>query len=194
MMSPLRSRFASMLAVPILMWVTFAAIVCAEPEVPDLPPPPPLPDDLARSGPPQLPPDLPDARELMDQLRQLDELLSMDPERLTKLRETIELIERMSAGERETMRIRLSEVTRMTPELREEIRLLSRYYPEAERGLISQFWLSLTEEQRASNRKKMNALAVPDRVEWFRAQVTRFREIRDRAFEEMRSEIETETP
>lgn len=156
----------------------------------NLPAPPPLPDGLAQSSPPELPPDLPDSRELLDQLRQLDELLALDKERLKKLRETIELIERMSPEEREGMRIRLSQITRMTPELRSEIQQLLSLLPDPSRGSsLSQFWLSLSEEHRDQYRKEMEKLPRSQRGTWLLAKITAFEKYRDHIFEEMRRQI-----
>jgi hypothetical protein len=177
----------------VMLAVVFSCLInlsIAQDTAPEnLPAPPPLPEGLAESAPPELPPDLPDSRELLDQLRQLDDLLALDKERLVKLRETIELIERMSPEEREAMRIRLSQITRMTPELRSEIQKLQSLIPDATRGSLSQFWLSLSEEHRDGYRREMEQLPRAQRGPWLKAKVTAFEKYRDQIFEEMRRQM-----
>ena len=121
-----------------------ACMVQADPPpVPrNLPTPPPLPPELLEKGPPTPPPDLPDPSELFAQLRQLEELLSMEPGKLSSLRQTIEYIEKLSPDEREAMRLRLVEITRATPALKAEISTLKTRLPPRLESSFSQFWLA----------------------------------------------------
>lgn len=178
-----------LVALAVLSSCLFSVSIAAETKPENLPAPPPLPEGLAQSAPPELPPDLPDSRELLDQLRQLDDLLSLDKERLVKLRETIELIERMSAEEREGMRIRLSQITRMTPALRTEIQQLQSLIPSSTLGSLSQFWLSLSENHREQYRQEMEKLPLAQRSLWLQAKISAFEKYRDQIFEEMRRQM-----
>ncbi|MCC5835172.1 MAG: DUF3106 domain-containing protein [Opitutales bacterium] len=149
--------------------------------------PPHLPDGL-NMRPPAPPPDLPDPDELLGQLKQLDDLLAMDPEALRRLRETIDMIANMSAEQREAMRIRLSQITRMTPELRNEINELSQWIGRENRNALSQFWLSLESSAREAKRSHLGSLDENAKREWLANEVEAFRAHRDKVFESMREE------
>lgn len=138
--------------------------------------------------PPTPPPDLPDPDELLGQLKQLDDLLAMEPEALKRLRETIDMIANMSAEQREAMRIRLSQITRMTPELRAEISELGQMLERSQRNVLSQYWLSLDPEIREKYREHLLALSREEKQAWLVAEVEAFRQHRDAVFESMREE------
>jgi 3-dehydroquinate synthase class II len=156
----------------------------------DLPPPPPLPEEMLSKRPSEPPPDLPDPSELIAQLQQLEELLSLEPEKLQKLRETIEFIEKMSAEEREAMRIRLSQVTRMTGALRAEINTLADLAPAVSKSNLSQFWLAATEAERADIRTRLEGLDSGQKHILLSNQVQAFVQHRDAVFARMKETLE----
>lgn len=156
---------------------------------PPLRTPPPLPPEFLNKPPPTPPPDLPDPSELIDQLRQLEDLLSMSPEKLLKLRQTVEFIEKMSGPEREAMRIRISQVTQMTDELRREINELSSLVPDVRKADLSQFWLAEREEGRAEKRRILKDLPEPGKSAKLESWVTAFVEKREIVFGKMKEAL-----
>ncbi len=155
----------------------------------NLPEPPPLPPSL-KNKQLTLPPDLPDPADLQAQLQQLGELLNMEPEKLHKLRQTIEFIEKMSPGEREAMRIRISQITRATPELSKEINRLSSICPAVEQSDLSQFWLAASAKERSRVRDSLEQLDKDRQAAFIQAKVKSFTDKRDAAFEDMRKSLE----
>lgn len=186
--------FPSKLAVVLLFAVlaTATGILSAQPELPEnLPKPPPIPPEILQRKPPEPPPDLPDPSELMEQLRQLEELLSMSPEKLRKLRETIEIIENKSVAERETMRIRLRQVTQMTSELRQEIDGFRALVPGLSRSDLTQFWLALEEAERETIRQRLDKLSQEQQAAFLEKEVQAFIDRRDRLFQNMSRSVGT---
>jgi hypothetical protein len=155
-----------------------------------LPAPPPLPPEILEKGPPTPPPNLPDPSELLEQLRQLEELLSMPADKLQRLRQTIEFIEKMPEAEREAMRIRLSQVTRMNADLRQEIDRMSTLAPRVRKSDLSQYWLAASEEERDSLRAALAALSHDRKGQLLQEKVDAFVEKRDQAFARMRESLE----
>ncbi|NDV62681.1 hypothetical protein G0Q06_09485 [Puniceicoccales bacterium CK1056] len=152
--------------------------------------PPPLPPEILNNPPPQPPPNLPDPSELIAQLKQLEELLSLSPEKLQKLRQTVEFIEKMSEAEREAMRIRISQVTQMTDELRQEIETLCRLVPGIHKPDVSQFWLAERKVDRDRKRSALADLSAPDQSKLLREWITDFVEKREEVFKEMKEALE----
>ncbi|MEX0325445.1 MAG: hypothetical protein AB3N33_05090 [Puniceicoccaceae bacterium] len=155
----------------------------------NLPDPPPLPPSL-EGRPMQPPPELPDFSELQEQLRQLQELLSMPPEKLQKLRQTIEFIEKMSPSERDAMHIRLSQITQATPELKEEINHLAKQLPGKMQSSLSQFWYASSPEDRAIIRAELEKLPPEEGSAFLAEKVAAFIQHRDEVFTQMRQSLE----
>jgi hypothetical protein len=155
-----------------------------------LPTPPPLPPEILEKGPPKPPADLPDPAELIEQLRQLEELLAMSPEKLQRLRQTIEFIEKMPAAEREAMRIRLSQVTRMNAEMRQEIDHMAARAPRIRKSDLSQYWLAASEDERAEIRAALDSVPASRAQALLAEKVDAFVAARDHAFAEMRKSLE----
>lgn len=188
-MGRLRTRLRPPLAAILLCGTLLSGQSSTEPP-PDLPEPPPLPPEMLERRPMEPPPDLPDPSELIDQLKQLEDLLSMSPEQLGKLRQTIEFIEKMSAEEREAMRIRLSQVTRMTSERRREIERLHALAPSVSESELTQFWLAASEEERAAMQDALSKLDREAREGLITRRVENFVRKRDEAFARMRESLE----
>ncbi|NBD38803.1 MAG: hypothetical protein GVY10_09560 [Verrucomicrobia bacterium] len=162
----------------------------APPPPQDLPAPPPLPPELKNSKPEGPPPDLPDPSELKRQLEQLEELLSMSPQRLQRLRQTIAFIAKMPDEEREAMRIRIRQITETSPELTREINQLEGWLPPSLHSDLSQFWLAATPDQRQGVRDRLAALENEEKAAYLEKTVRSFIERRDRVFQKMQESLE----
>jgi len=136
------------------------------------------------------PPNLPDPSELIEQLTQLEELLSFSPEKLQRLRQTLEFIEKMSPQEREAMRIRLAQVTQMTDERKAEITALMRFLPDISKSDFTQFWLASSSETRARIRSGLKDRSTSEKTDFLTPRVRDFIKKRDEAFARMRSSLE----
>jgi len=147
---------------------------------PNLKPPPPLDPEILERAPKELPPNLPEPEEMMEKLRQLDELLRMSPQALRKLRRSIEAIEEMSPRERQAMQLRLAKITRMTPQLKDEIESLARLLPGSYKEPLTQYWLSLEPEGREKLRLRWKDLERNTQAVDLLRQVDLFIERRDR--------------
>lgn len=150
------------------------------------PPPPALPEEILRTRPPGPPPAPPDESALREQMQLLDQFLQLPPEKLARMRQTIELIERMEEEERELLRIRIRQFTEMTPELRAELRQIGEALPMPSRQIFSQYWLSLKEPQRESWRSRLKDLDAADRAEMLRPAIEEFEAHLTQIFAEMR--------
>ena len=176
----------------ILLLLALASCVqAAPPPMPEnLPKPPPLPPELLEKGPPTPPPDLPDPSEMFAQLRQLEELLSMEPEKLSSLRQTIEYLEKLSPEEREAMRLRLVEITRATPALRSEINKLKVLLPPDLQSSFSQFWLAASVDDRDQIRSYLQEHSEEEQVAFLSAKVESFIKRREEVFARMKDSLE----
>lgn len=113
-----------------------------------LPVPPPIPEAI-RNNPPTPPANLPDASALMEQLRMMEQLLQLSPEQLERLRQALEVIEKMSEQDRVVMRQRLQQMRTVSQKSDSQLRWVATQVPAQQRRNAAQFWLSLTEESRA---------------------------------------------
>ncbi len=159
----------------------------------DAPPPgrpPPIPDELLRMRPPPPPPSAPDDRQLREQLELFDQFLQLPPEKLRRMRQTIEAIERMSEEDRELFRVRIRQFTEMSPQMREEIRREGRGLPQQYQRVFSQYWLSLYPEQRERLRVRMEGMDEAERRDYLVAELDRFQARMDEIFAEMRRRME----
>ena len=183
-------RIRSLRCILLLLALT-SRLQAAPPPVPEnLPTPPPLPPELLEKGPPTPPPDLPDPSEMFAQLRQLEELLAMKPEKLSSLRQTIEYLERLSPEEREAMRLRLGESTRATPVLRAEINKLKGLLPANLQSSFSQFWLAASAEDRETVRTYLGDHSEKQQVAFLTDQVEAFVKHREEVFARMKESLE----
>ena len=156
----------------------------------NLPAPPPLPPELKDKTPDAPPPELPDPSELKRQLKQLEELLSMSPERLQRLRQTIAFIEKMPDEEREAMRIRIRQITETSPAMEKEIDRLGEWVPSSLRSDLSQFWLAATPDKRKVVRDRLASLEAEEKAAYLEKTVRSFIERRDRVFRKMQESLE----
>lgn len=112
-----------------------------------LPVPPPIPEAI-RNNPPTPPANLPDASALMEQLRMMEQLLQLTPDQLLRLRQALEVIEKMSEQDRVVMRQRLQQMRTVSQKSDSQLRWVVTQVPSQQRRNATQFWLSLTEDSR----------------------------------------------
>ena len=96
----------------------------------------------------------------------------------------------MSPNEREAMRIRLSQITQSTPELKKEIESLASRFPELQRSDLSQFWLAASEQERESIRTSLASMEKTAQSDLMKTKVDAFIKKRDAAFDNMRAALE----
>lgn len=157
----------------------------------DLPTPPPLTEEMRNQAPVKPPPNLPNPADLMEQLRQLQELIAMSPEKLVKLRQSIEFIEKMSPEEREAMRIRLAQVTQLNRSLDAEVQNLHAIAPDLRESDLAQFWIASSEEQREATRSSLESLQNDkDKAEFLHKKVEAFIERRETTLSKMRERLQ----
>lgn len=158
----------------------------------DLPTPPPLTDEMRNQAPVKPPPNLPNPADLMEQLRQLQELIAMSPEKLVKLRQSIEFIEKMSPDEREAMRIRLAQVTQLNKALDSEVQNLHAIAPKLRESDLAQFWIASSEDQREATRSSLESLQSPkDKADFLHEKVEAFIQRREKTLTRMRERLQT---
>lgn len=176
--------------VSLLLFFLTAAFSAGEETSPPPGGPPPIPDELLRMRPPPPPPSAPDDRQLREQLELFDQFLQLPPEKLRRMRQTIEAIERMSEEDRELFRVRIRQFTEMSPRMREELRREGRGLPAAYQRVFSQFWLSLYPEEREQLRSRMEGMEPEERRRYLVAELDRFQARMDEIFAEMRRRME----
>ncbi len=156
--------------------------------------PPPIPEEILRTRPPAPPADRPDEGLLREQLEQLDSFLQLPPEKLQRMRQTIEMIERMNEEERAVLRMQIRQFTEVSSEIRAEIRKVSESLPPRYHTLFNQYWLSLYPDQRSQLRDEMSALSSAEREAFLVARLDRFRARMDAMLTEMKSRAESQKP
>ena len=153
-------------------------------------PPPTIPEEILRSRPPPPPANRPDDGMLREQLEQLDSFLQLSPEKLQRMRQTIEMIERMGEEERLVLRMQIRQFTEVSPEIKEEIGRMSKPLPPEYHTLFNQYWLSLYPDQRSQLKEEMDALSAAEREPYLVARLDRFRARIDAMLVEMKRRAE----
>ena len=115
----------------------------------------------------------------------------MSPDKLRRLRQTIEFIEKMSPTEREAMRIRLSHITQATPKIRKEIDELAKLLPSGLHSPVSQFWLAASEAERNIIRSHIARLDDDEKGPFLEKKVQAFIIHRDEVFKAMKETLES---
>jgi hypothetical protein len=138
-----------------------------------------LPPGVLENRPTEPPPGLADPETRNEQFRQLYKLLSMSSEELTRTRQTIEMIEKMSPDQREFMRTRLMQMQEDAPAIRAEILEYAAEMNASYRGQASDYWLALRPEERKEERARMDALAGEELVQYLTERLDRFAEERN---------------
>jgi len=128
---------------------------------PDVTPPAIKPEDLpARPQTPPPPP--PDPSVLREQLALLEQFLNRTPEELRKMRQTIEMIERMDTQEREFLRVRIRQITARTPEAEDTLARWKPLVPRERQGTLNKYWLSLSPTQRQDLETALSAASTDE--------------------------------
>lgn len=97
--------------------------------------------------------------------RLLMHLLKMEDAELTKLRGTIERIERMSPEERKAMRQRLGKLREMDPGKREKMRQHFQGIPDEQRRAMRRKWQQMSREERQAWRRKLRGMTPEERIQ-----------------------------
>lgn len=116
----------------------------------------------------------------------------MSPEKLVKLRQSIEFIEKMSPDEREAMRIRLAQVTQLNKALDSEVQNLHAIAPKLRESDLAQFWIASSEDQREATRSSLESLQSPkDKADFLHEKVEAFIQRREKTLTRMRERLQT---
>lgn len=121
----------------------------------------PAPSDQEELG-------LPGDRKRMREMALLDRLLSMLPEQLTHLRQTIERVENMSAEERKEIRRNVRHFRHLPPRERSQMFRNWEELSEKKRTLLQQHWEALSHEERRARRMELKGLGIQDQIKSYR--------------------------
>lgn len=147
---------------PSLSWAEQADNASPIIQPPGLPTPPTIPESI-RTNPPTPPANLPDSAALMEQLRMMEHLLQLTPEQLVRLRQALEIIERMSENDRIVMRQRLQHMRTVSQKSDSQLRWVAQQVPTQHRRSAAQFWLSLTDDARSELWNEWQSLPEAER-------------------------------
>jgi DNA-directed RNA polymerase subunit F len=106
-----------------------------------------------------MPKDLPSPEELREQFQMLRRFLELPPERLARIRESIERIEQMPEARKKTM---LSLINQNQPERSRPVSPLAEV-PEAIRPRFEEIWRQLTPEGRSALAERMRPMSREQR-------------------------------
>ncbi|MDP0499374.1 MAG: hypothetical protein Q7P63_04665 [Verrucomicrobiota bacterium JB022] len=146
---------------------------------------PELPAELKGKTPPPPPTDLPDADKLRAQLRTLEFLLNMQPEDLQRLRQSLEMIERLSPEQRQAMRIKLAEMRSPAPMPPQVAIVVQELQPNRQRR-FTQWWVSLATEQRETLEARIIEMPAEERHAWIEEHLQLFEQHLKSKIEAMR--------
>lgn len=117
-----------------------------------------------------------------EELRLLGQFLALPPDRLSRVRQTIERIERMSPEERERLRSELEAYRRLNPETRAAIRKRWDGVSHQDRALMRRYFFDLNPEERIRERERLAAMNPSERSAYLRELVDDMRaRLRDEA-------------
>ena len=113
--------------------------------------PPPLPESIRNGGkPPKLPDNLPKPEEMREQFAMLRSFLELPPERLTRIRESIERIEQMPPERKKLMLERIRDVNPLSTHLKPDANTVITLQdaPEKIRARVSELLEAMTPEEK----------------------------------------------
>lgn len=99
----------------------------------------------------------------MQEIAMLDRFLKLPPDKLRRIRQTIEKIENMSFEEKEILRNQLQAYKSLHPRQQEDLRKRFDRLPSEERAIMRQRWLQMTAEERIAERIKIQQLSPEER-------------------------------
>ncbi len=104
----------------------------------------------------------------IQEMTMLDRFLRLPPDKLRRIRQTIEKIENMSSEEKENLRNQLQAYKRLHPRQQEDLRKRFDSIPSEERAIMRQRWLQMTAEERIAERRKVQHLSPEERRQFHR--------------------------
>ena len=112
-------------------------------------------------------------RKRMAEMALLDRLLSMPPERLSHLRQTIERVEGMSLEEREELRKKVRHFRHLHP--RERSRMFRNWeeLPKETRTLLRRHWEGMSHEERRARRHELESMEIRERMKFHKELIHR---------------------
>lgn len=119
--------------------------------------------DKTKGGPPP-------SRQEGGEARMLQHFLEMDPEELTRLRQTIERIERMSPEEKQALQERINQLDKMKPERVSAMKERFKAIPKEKRDAMRQRWIEMSPEERKEWRQKLQSMTHEERADLFEAE------------------------
>ena len=109
----------------------------------------------------------------MREMALLDRLLSMPPDRLSHLRQTIERVEGMSPEEREDIRSKIRHFRRLHPTMRSRMFRNWEELPEETRTLLRRHLEVMTHEERRARRLQLESMEIRERMKYHKELIHR---------------------
>ncbi|MDX2110182.1 MAG: DUF3106 domain-containing protein [Verrucomicrobiota bacterium] len=137
----------------------------AVPSKPTTLPPAGLSEAILKNKPPA-PPTMapPDIGQLRERLELLNEFLALPPEKLARIRQTVESIEKMSPEEREKLSKAVGQFFKMHPDQQQSLARRFEKLTPADRELIREHWLKLSPQERDAERQRLQQLTPSERT------------------------------
>ncbi len=107
-------------------------------------------------------------RKSMQEMILVERFLSLPPERLSSVRRSIELIEKMSPEEKERIREQIQRFKRMGAQQRVNIHRQWNSLSTEHRSKMRNHWLSMSEEDRQNERSKLKSMTPEERRHYFK--------------------------
>jgi hypothetical protein len=145
-----------------------------------LPPKPEISEEVLASRPSAPPRDrppekAPDTTQLFAQLELLYEFLSLPPEQIIRIQNTLTMIENLSTEERARMRQRLERMQVDIGQTEQTMTLFTSFLNESEQLEFRRFWLSLKTLQRESLREQFTQTGEDQKSAWIQQQLDAYR-------------------
>ena len=135
------------------------------------------------SGPRHTPDHMAPSREepdRMQEMRLLHRFLSLPPERLQHLRETIERIENMSTEEKDELRSKIQEFHRLNATQRRRLEQTWKEMPSESRQKLHHHWQGMSPTERRRERRKLGQMNREERWQYHRRLLGQLRSPQER--------------
>ena len=116
----------------------------------------------------------------------LANFLQLPPDELRKMRQTIEMIERMPMEDREFLRLRIRQITERGPEVEAALKRWRPSVAAHHRGTLAKYWLSLSRDERTGLESELTALGPDAQQALLRQKLTDFEARMAASLESMR--------
>ncbi len=110
----------------------------------------------------------PAERKSLQEMMLVERFLSLPPERLAEVRNSIELIQQMSPEEKERIRQQIKKFRRMSSGEREKMHARWSAVSTERRNMMRSRFLSMSEEDRRAERDKLKSMTPEQRHQYFR--------------------------